>query len=79
MSVPRSRPARLFVTEKQKRFELVIASTPELPVIDWSGVGQVGPTVVGQGSWGSAVYDAYRLYTSFNGALAAWATPVGSA
>jgi nucleoside phosphorylase len=30
-----------------------------------------------QGSWGSAVYDAYGIYTSFNGALAAWATLVG--
>lgn len=26
-----------------------------------------------QGSWGSVVYDAYGLYTSYNGAIAAWA------
>ena len=26
-----------------------------------------------QGSWGSVVYDAYGFYTSFNGAIAAWA------
>jgi hypothetical protein len=26
-----------------------------------------------QGNWGSAVYDAYGLYTSYNGAVAAWA------
>jgi nucleoside phosphorylase len=26
-----------------------------------------------QGSWGSTVYDAYGFYTSYNGALAAWA------
>jgi nucleoside phosphorylase len=26
-----------------------------------------------QGNWGSAVYDAYGFYTSYNGALAAWA------
>jgi nucleoside phosphorylase len=26
-----------------------------------------------QGSWGSAIYDAYGFYTSYNGALAAWA------
>jgi nucleoside phosphorylase len=32
-----------------------------------------------QGSWGSAVYDAYGFYTSFNGALAAWATLVALA
>src|SRR6202167_5383849 len=26
-----------------------------------------------QGNWGSAVYDAYGFYTSYNGALASWA------
>jgi nucleoside phosphorylase len=26
-----------------------------------------------QGGWGSAIYDAYGFYTSYNGALAAWA------
>lgn len=26
-----------------------------------------------QGNWGSTLYDAYGLYTSYNGALAAWA------
>jgi len=26
-----------------------------------------------QGNWGSAVYDCYGFYTSYNGALAAWA------
>ncbi len=31
-----------------------------------------------QGSWGSAVYDAYGFYTSFNGAVTAWAVLVGS-
>jgi hypothetical protein len=46
MSVPQYRPARLFVTEKQKRFEPVISETPELPVIDWGGVGQVAPILV---------------------------------
>jgi nucleoside phosphorylase len=30
-----------------------------------------------QGSWGSAIYDAYGIYTSFNGALAAWAMLAG--
>jgi nucleoside phosphorylase len=29
------------------------------------------PTV--QGNWGSAVYDAYGFYTSYNGAVATWA------
>jgi len=50
MSVPQYRPARLFVTEKQKSFAPVISSTPDLPVIDWSGVGQVAPVLVGAGS-----------------------------
>jgi len=31
-----------------------------------------------QGSWGSAVYDAYGFYTSFNGALAAWAALIAA-
>jgi nucleoside phosphorylase len=31
-----------------------------------------------QGNWGSAVYDAYGLYTSYNGAVAAWAAIAGS-
>ena len=30
-----------------------------------------------QGNWGSAVYEAYGIYTSFNGALAAWAMLAG--
>ena len=30
-----------------------------------------------QGNWGSAIYDAYGLYTSYNGALAAWAILAG--
>ncbi len=31
-----------------------------------------------QGSWGSVVYDAYGFYTSYNGAIAAWAVLAGS-
>jgi hypothetical protein len=30
-----------------------------------------------QGSWGSAIYDAYGIYTSYNGALTAWAMLAG--
>lgn len=30
-----------------------------------------------QGNWGSTIYDAYGLYTSYNGALAAWAILTG--
>jgi nucleoside phosphorylase len=32
-----------------------------------------------QGNWGSAVYDVYGFYTSYNGALAAWAILAGGA
>ena len=35
------------------------------------------PTKV-QGNWGSAVYDAYGFYTSYNGAIATWAILAGS-
>jgi nucleoside phosphorylase len=31
-----------------------------------------------QGDWGSTIYDAYGFYTSYNGALAAWAFLAGS-
>src|ERR1700734_529752 len=58
MSVPPYRPARLFVTEKQKRFEPVISSTPELPVIDWSAVGQVAPTLGTSSGSGRPAADA---------------------
>jgi len=30
-----------------------------------------------QGNWGSTIYDTYGLYTSYNGALAAWALLAG--
>jgi hypothetical protein len=30
-----------------------------------------------QGNWGSAVYDVFGLYTSFNGALVTWALLAG--
>ena len=30
-----------------------------------------------QGNWGSAIYDSYGVYTSYNGALAAWAIIAG--
>jgi nucleoside phosphorylase len=32
-----------------------------------------------QGNWGSTIYDAYGFYSSFNGALAAWAILAGKA
>jgi hypothetical protein len=33
------------------------------------------PTI--QGNWGSTIYDTYGIYTSYNGALAAWAMLAG--
>jgi hypothetical protein len=30
-----------------------------------------------QGNWGSTIYDTYGIYTSYNGALAAWAFLAG--
>jgi nucleoside phosphorylase len=36
-------------------------------------VQNVALPVKDQGNWGSAIYDSYGLYTSYNGALAAWA------
>jgi len=30
-----------------------------------------------QGNWGSAIYDSYGFYTSYNRALAAWAIIAG--
>ncbi|HSY37829.1 MAG TPA: hypothetical protein VK814_18890 [Acidobacteriaceae bacterium] len=58
MSVPQYRPARLFVTEKQKRFEPVISETPDLPAIDWGGVGQAAPTLMGATAGGLPNADA---------------------
>ena len=58
MSAPRYRPARLFLTEKQKSFEPVISTTPDLPVIDWGGVGQAAPVLVGASGSGLPAADA---------------------
>jgi hypothetical protein len=57
MSVQRYRPARLFLTEKQRSFAPVIAATPDLPVVDWSGVGQVAPVLVGATGGGLPAAD----------------------
>jgi nucleoside phosphorylase len=45
----------LFLTERQRSFAPVIAATPDLPVIDWSGVGQAAPTLVGASGGGLPV------------------------
>lgn len=58
MSVPQYRPARLFVTEKQKRFTPVISNTPDLPVVEWSEVGQVAPTLLSESGSGLPAADA---------------------
>jgi hypothetical protein len=62
MSLPQYRPARLFITEKQSRFEPVISNTPDLPVIDWSEVGQVAPTLLSSpGGSGLPVADVVLI------------------
>ena len=48
---------------------LVPAKTPSNKVI---------PDDAREASWSSAIYDHYGLFTSFNGAIAAWATIAGS-
>ena len=58
MSVPRYMPARLFVSAKQRNFAPTITTTPDLPVIDWSGVGQVAPTLLSGVGSGLPVADA---------------------
>jgi len=58
MSVPQYRPARLFVSAKQRSFVPVISETPALPVVDWSAVGQVAPTLVSASGTGLPVADA---------------------
>jgi nucleoside phosphorylase len=57
MDFSRYRPARLFLTEKQRSFAPVIAATPDLPVIDWSGVGQAAPVLVGFSGGGLPAAD----------------------
>lgn len=45
------KPSRLFVTDEQKSFEPAIKNTPDLPVIDYSAVGQSAPKLLsGSGS-----------------------------
>jgi len=58
MSVPQYRPARLFVSAKQRSFAPVISETPALPVIDWSAVGQVAPTLLGARGTGLPAAEA---------------------
>jgi hypothetical protein len=58
MSVPRYQPARLFVSAKQREFAPTISTKPDLPVIDWSGVGQVAPTLLSGVGSGLPVADA---------------------
>jgi nucleoside phosphorylase len=58
MSVPRYRPARLFVSDKQRSFAPTVKKLPELPVVDWSGVGQVAPTLLSSSGSGLPTADA---------------------
>jgi hypothetical protein len=40
------KPSRLFVSEAQLSFNPEIETTPPLPIIDWSAVGQVTPKLL---------------------------------
>jgi hypothetical protein len=44
--MPKYRPARLFTSTLQSSFEPTIKNTPELPVIDWTVIGQTAPKLV---------------------------------
>ena len=55
------KPARLFASASQRGFAPTIANTPPLPVIDWSQIGQVAPTLLGKPSSGLPSADAIVL------------------
>jgi hypothetical protein len=55
------KPARLFASASQRSFAPTIANTPPLPVIDWSQIGQVAPTLLGNPSSGLPSADAIVL------------------
>jgi hypothetical protein len=44
--MPPYKPARLFTTDSQKSFSPTITNTPDLPIIDWSLVGQTAPKLL---------------------------------
>jgi hypothetical protein len=52
------KPARLFASAKQRSFAPTIKGTPDLPVVDWSGVGQVAPTLLRSSGSGLPAADA---------------------
>jgi hypothetical protein len=52
------KPARLFVTAKQKSFAPTIKNTPAIPAIDWSLIGQTAPTLVTSASTTLPTADA---------------------
>ncbi|MGA7157208.1 MAG: hypothetical protein WBY53_10190 [Acidobacteriaceae bacterium] len=58
MSVPRYKPARLFVTEKQREFAPTITETPALPVVEYGEAGLVAPTLLTAGGSGLPKADA---------------------
>ena len=52
------KPARLFTSAKQARFEPSLANTPDLPAINWSAAGQVAPQPVSCSSGSLPAADA---------------------
>ena len=55
------KPARLFTSASERRFAPTIANTPALPVINWSQIGQVAPTLLDDASSGLPSADAIVL------------------
>jgi nucleoside phosphorylase len=58
MSSVSYKPSRLFVSAKQRDFAPTIKETPDLPAIDWSGVGQIAPKPISGTGSGLPVADA---------------------
>ena len=61
------KPARLFASASQRGFAPTIANTPPLLVIDWSQIGQVAPTLLGNPSQRSPISRCDRTHLGRRG------------
>jgi len=66
--------------------DAIIAETCNAPGVQFGFVRNISDPVQSaalpaemQGNWGSTIYDTYGFFTSYNGALAAWAMLAGEA
>ena len=59
---------------QQKKVDFVFIRNISDPLVPAKTPDQKPIPEPAREAWSSAIYDAYGLYTSFNGALAAWAT-----